>query len=112
MALMSDEANHFGNHELVPPEDAVIHPTRKVSRMNMALVAGEWQHLRGRIKERWGRLSDDELDIAEGRREQMIGLLRVRYGFGKERAQFEYDQFLRAQHPHYAVVRVQKYNIR
>jgi uncharacterized protein YjbJ (UPF0337 family) len=62
--------------------------------MNRDILAGKWREMKGRVKEQWGKLTDDELDRAQGRAEQMIGLLQQRYGYTKERAQEEYDRFL------------------
>ena len=42
-----------------------------------------------------GKIADDELDRAEGKAEQLVGLLQQRYGYSKEKAQEEYDRFLR-----------------
>ena len=49
----------------------------------------------GARKEQWGKITDDELDRAEGKAEQLVGLLQQRYGYSKEKAQEEYDRFLR-----------------
>lgn len=62
--------------------------------MNRDILAGKWKEMKGRVKEQWGKLTDDELDRAQGRAEQMIGLLQQRYGYTKEKAQEEYDRFL------------------
>jgi uncharacterized protein YjbJ (UPF0337 family) len=62
--------------------------------MNKDILAGKWKEMKGRVKEQWGKLTDDELDRAEGKGEQMIGLLQQRYGYSKERAQEEYDRFM------------------
>jgi uncharacterized protein YjbJ (UPF0337 family) len=62
--------------------------------MNKDVIAGKWKEMKGRVKEQWGKLTDDEIDRAEGRAEQMIGLLQQRYGYTKEKAQEEYDRFL------------------
>jgi len=62
--------------------------------MNRDILAGKWKEMKGRVKEQWGKLTDDELDRAKGRAEQMIGLLQQRYGYTKEKAQEEYERFL------------------
>jgi uncharacterized protein YjbJ (UPF0337 family) len=63
--------------------------------MNRDIVAGKWKEMKGRVREQWGKITDDELDRAEGRAEQLIGLLQQRYGYTKEKAEEEYDRFLR-----------------
>ena len=65
--------------------------------MNKDIIAGKWKQMKGSVKEQWGKLTDDELDRAEGRAEQMVGLLQQRYGYTKEKAQQEYDRFLERQ---------------
>jgi uncharacterized protein YjbJ (UPF0337 family) len=52
--------------------------------------------MKGRVKEQWGKITDDELDRAEGKAEQMVGLIQQRYGYTKEKAQEEYDRFLKS----------------
>ena len=65
--------------------------------MNKDILAGKWKEMKGRVKEQWGKFTDDELDRAEGRAEQMVGLLQQRYGYSREKAEEEYDRFLRNQ---------------
>ncbi len=48
----------------------------------------------GKIKERWGKITDSDLDRIEGKREQLAGLLQEKYGYAKERTEKEIDQFL------------------
>jgi uncharacterized protein YjbJ (UPF0337 family) len=61
--------------------------------MNKDIAAGMWKELKGKAKEQWGRLTDDELDRAEGRADQVIGLLQQKYGYARERAEQEYRRF-------------------
>lgn len=62
--------------------------------MNWETVQGDWTRFRGKIKERWGRLTDDDLDVVQGRREQMVGLLQKRYGIAKEDAERQLEDYL------------------
>ena len=62
--------------------------------MNQDILAGKWKEMKGRVKEQWGKITDDELDRAEGKAEQMVGLLQQRYGYTREKAREEYDRFL------------------
>jgi uncharacterized protein YjbJ (UPF0337 family) len=62
--------------------------------LNKDILAGKWKEMKGRVKEQWGKITDDELDRAEGRAEQMVGLLQQRYGYTREKAEEEYDRFL------------------
>lgn len=65
--------------------------------MNWDQVEGKWKQLRGGVKEKWGKLTDDDLDRIAGKRDQFIGRLQERYGIAKEEAQNQADQWLRAQ---------------
>jgi uncharacterized protein YjbJ (UPF0337 family) len=62
--------------------------------MNWDQFAGKWKQSKGRIQERWGRLTDDDLEVIAGKREQLAGLLQERYGFIKEAAEEQINQFL------------------
>jgi uncharacterized protein YjbJ (UPF0337 family) len=55
--------------------------------MNRDQAAGKWKQFRGRVKEQWGDLTDDELDKAEGNRDYLIGKVQERYGLSKEEVQ-------------------------
>jgi uncharacterized protein YjbJ (UPF0337 family) len=63
--------------------------------MNRDIFVGKWKEMKGRVKEQWGKLTDDELDRAEGKADQLVGLLQQRYGYTREKAEEEYDRFLR-----------------
>jgi uncharacterized protein YjbJ (UPF0337 family) len=62
--------------------------------MNRDILAGKWKEMKGRVKEQWGKITDDELDRAEGKADQLVGLLQQRYGYTREKAEEEYDRFL------------------
>lgn len=64
--------------------------------MNWDQVEGKWKQVKGQVKERWGKLTDDELDIINGRREQLEGKLQTAYGRTKEQVRKEVDEFLDA----------------
>jgi len=53
---------------------------------NQDILGGKWKQLRGQVKQKWGKLTDDELDRVEGRAEELAGLLQERYGFAREEA--------------------------
>lgn len=62
--------------------------------INVDVIQGRWKELRGKIKERWGKITDSDLDRIEGKREQLAGLLQQKYGFARDKAEHEIDQFL------------------
>lgn len=57
--------------------------------MNSDVIKGKWKQLTGKIKERWGDLTDDDLQAADGHAEYLVGKLQERYGWSKERAEQE-----------------------
>lgn len=61
--------------------------------MNWDQIEGKWTEVKGQAKERWGKLTDDELDQIEGRRDQLAGKIQQRYGKTKEEAEKEIDEF-------------------
>jgi uncharacterized protein YjbJ (UPF0337 family) len=63
--------------------------------MNSDEMKGKWTQMKGRARERWGELTDDELAQVEGDREQLIGLVQERYGRARTEAEREVDQWMR-----------------
>ena len=63
--------------------------------MNWDQIAGGWKEMKGHVREKWGELTDDDLDRIEGKREQMVGLLQRKYGYAKEKAEQEIDTWSR-----------------
>ena len=62
--------------------------------MNWDQVEGRWKELKGSVRERWGKLTDDDLDVIAGKREQLAGKLQQQYGYARARAEKEIDEFL------------------
>jgi uncharacterized protein YjbJ (UPF0337 family) len=56
-------------------------------------IKGSWRQQKGRLKEKWGELTDDDLDRIDGKREQLLGFLQNRYGRTKEAAEREIREF-------------------
>lgn len=67
-------------------------------KMNWDQVEGKWKQMKGSVRERWGRLTDDDIEQISGNRDKLVGLLQERYGLVKEAAERELDQFMSA-HP-------------
>lgn len=63
--------------------------------MNWDHVEGKWNQYKGQAKERWGRLTDDDLDIVNGKREQLVGRIQERYGFPRQIAEMQVNEFLK-----------------
>jgi uncharacterized protein YjbJ (UPF0337 family) len=64
--------------------------------MNWDQVEGKWKQFKGQAKEKWGKLTDDDLDVVNGRRQQLVGRIQERYGIAKEAAEKQVDEFVKA----------------
>jgi uncharacterized protein YjbJ (UPF0337 family) len=69
----------------------------KEGDMNRDILEGKWKQLKGSVKEKWGELTDDELDKAGGRFDKVAGLIQERYGYAKDEAEQELEDFLEEQ---------------
>jgi len=56
-------------------------------------IEGNWKQVKGMVKEKWGKLTDDELDKINGRREQLEGKIQERYGIAKDQAKKDVDDW-------------------
>jgi uncharacterized protein YjbJ (UPF0337 family) len=63
--------------------------------MNWDQVQGKWKQIKGDAKTRWGKLTDDDLDVVGGQRDQLVGRIQERYGIAKDQAQKEVDDWNR-----------------
>ncbi|REK18173.1 MAG: CsbD family protein [Planctomycetota bacterium] len=61
--------------------------------MNWDQIQGKWQQAKGQVKEKWGDLTDDDLDRIDGKRDQLVGTVRERYGIAKEEAEKQVSEF-------------------
>jgi uncharacterized protein YjbJ (UPF0337 family) len=62
--------------------------------MNWDQISGQWTQIKGSVREKWGKLTDDDLELVAGNRDKLIGKLQERYGFEKERALASVDKFI------------------
>jgi uncharacterized protein YjbJ (UPF0337 family) len=63
--------------------------------MNWEQIQGNWKQATGKAKEQWGKLTDDDLDVVAGRREQLAGKIQERYGVAKEEAEKQLAEWQR-----------------
>ena len=63
--------------------------------MNQEQVNGNWMQLKGKVQEQWGKLTDNDLTIAQGQIEMLAGRVQERYGVAKEEAQRQVDDFMK-----------------
>ncbi len=62
--------------------------------MNWEQVEGKWEQIKGNARQQWGKLTDDDLALARGRREELVGRIKERYGVAKEEAERQVDSWL------------------
>lgn len=61
--------------------------------MNKDTLKGQWQQLKGKVKQKWGELTDDDFSKLDGSHDELLGKIRERYGYDKERAEKELKSF-------------------
>ena len=64
--------------------------------MNEDRIKGKWKQLSGSLKEKWGKLTDDDLQVAEGNSEYLAGKIQERYGLAKDEAEARVREFERS----------------
>ena len=66
--------------------------------MDWNRVEGNWKQFKGKAKEKWGKLTDDDLNVIEGKRTELSGRLQQRYGVAKDEAERQIDTWLKSVH--------------
>jgi uncharacterized protein YjbJ (UPF0337 family) len=61
--------------------------------MNWDTLKGKWKQFRGNAKQQWGKLTDDDLDVIDGRKDELVGKIQARYGKSKDEAEREVDDW-------------------
>ena len=61
--------------------------------MNSDQLKGKWKQMKGSVKQRWGKLTDDDLDVIDGQSDQLIGKIQERYGIARQEAQKQVDEW-------------------
>lgn len=64
--------------------------------MNSDQFEGKWKQLKGSVKQRWGKLTDDDITRMSGKKDELVGKLQERYGITREQAMKEADEWARA----------------
>ena len=62
--------------------------------MNWDRIEGNWKQLRGKVLQQWGKLTNDDLDLVEGRRVELVGRIQERYGIARDEAESQVDTWL------------------
>jgi uncharacterized protein YjbJ (UPF0337 family) len=55
--------------------------------MNWDTIEGQWKQVKGKMREKWGKLTDDDWDSVAGKKDQLLGKLQERYGYSREQAE-------------------------
>jgi uncharacterized protein YjbJ (UPF0337 family) len=66
--------------------------------MNWNEVEGKWNQMKGSVREKFGKLTDDDIQVIGGKKDQFLGKLQERYGIAREQAQKELDNWLQSMH--------------
>lgn len=67
--------------------------------VNNDVLLGKWHELRGKVRQQWAKITDDDLSRLSGKTEELAGLLRQRYGYGKVQAEKEINNWLDKLYP-------------
>jgi uncharacterized protein YjbJ (UPF0337 family) len=73
---------HFG-----PTTQRQIHHLTRRPSMNKDTIEGNWKQLKGKVKEQWGKLTDDDFDVIAGKRDQLLGRIQERHGISRDEAE-------------------------
>lgn len=63
--------------------------------MNWDSIAGEWKEAKGKLRAKWGKLTDDDFETIAGKKDVLIGRIQQRYGFKRDEAERNVDEFLK-----------------
>jgi uncharacterized protein YjbJ (UPF0337 family) len=63
--------------------------------MNEDTLKGQWNQLKGKVREKWGNLTNDDLNVIQGQSEQLVGLIQERYGIARAEAERQVKDWLR-----------------
>ena len=68
--------------------------------MNEDILKGKWREIKGDVKKTWGKLTDDDVMVINGESEKLLGIIQTKYGYEKDKAQEEYDEFINKHKQH------------
>ncbi len=66
--------------------------------MNWDQIEGNWKQFKGKVREKWGDLTDDDFDKIAGRRDALIGKIQERYGIARDKAEEEVEEWEKQKH--------------
>lgn len=62
--------------------------------MNRDIAEGKWKQVVGKLRDKWAKLTDDDLELVAGKRDRLVGKVQERYGYAKDRAEREVDGWI------------------
>ena len=62
--------------------------------MDWNQVEGKWREIKGKVRSKWGKLTDDDLDVVAGKKDALLGRLQQRYGYKRDQAEKEVDTWI------------------
>lgn len=63
--------------------------------MNKDIIQGKWTEIKGQVKQQWGKLTDDDIATMQGSSQELVGKLQQKYGYAKDRAEQEINDFVK-----------------
>jgi uncharacterized protein YjbJ (UPF0337 family) len=75
------------------PVRAAVDLFQGEANMNWDTVGGQWKQAKGKVREQWGKLTDDDMDVIAGKRDQLIGRIQERYGITRDEAERQVREF-------------------
>lgn len=77
----------LGALQSLAPHRRRIHQPMQDDTMNQDRIEGNWMQLKGKIKQQWGKLTDDDLDVMSGKKDELLGKIQERQGITKDEAE-------------------------
>jgi uncharacterized protein YjbJ (UPF0337 family) len=74
-----------------------IHPAliTEENIMNWDRIEGDWKQFKGKVQQQWGKLTNDDIDVIEGNRTELLGVIQKRYGLAKDEAERQVDTWMK-----------------
>jgi uncharacterized protein YjbJ (UPF0337 family) len=91
------ELSFFGAQSALKTKNKFVLKLTKESEMNSDQLKGKWKQIKGSAREHWGKLTDDDIEVIGGKRDQLIGKIQERYGIAREEAQKQVDDWTAAE---------------
>jgi uncharacterized protein YjbJ (UPF0337 family) len=87
----------LSGHRCKPAPQSSFPKFKMETPMDWNRVEGNWKQVKGQVKEKWGKLTDDDLTAINGRRDQLEGKIQERYGVAKDQAKKQIDDWYATQ---------------